>query len=131
MLMIDTAGFYSLLDSSDHWNEQAVQELRVGRRRFTHNYVLSELVSLAWSRKKNPWKFIDFAKGLLTTNEVEILWVDRQIHIEAHQLLDTRRDKQFSHCDAISFVLMKRMGITDALTTDKHFEQEGFTRLLA
>jgi predicted nucleic acid-binding protein len=27
-------------------------------------------------------------------------------------------------------VLMKERGLTDALTTDRHFEQEGFHRLL-
>ncbi|MEH2312972.1 MAG: hypothetical protein V7K35_16570 [Nostoc sp.] len=38
--------------------------------------------------------------------------------------------KTYLLCDAVSFVLMRRQGIMEALTTDKHFEQEGFTRLL-
>ncbi|MEH2121039.1 hypothetical protein [Nostoc sp.] len=33
-------------------------------------------------------------------------------------------------CDALSFVLMRQRGITEALSTDRHFEQEGFIRLL-
>ncbi|MEM9809150.1 MAG: nucleic acid-binding protein, partial [Cyanobacteria bacterium P01_D01_bin.56] len=41
-----------------------------------------------------------------------------------------REDKTYSLCDAVSFVLMCQRGITDALTTDRHFEQEGFVRLL-
>ncbi len=39
-------------------------------------------------------------------------------------------DKTYSLCDAVSFVLMRLEGITEALTTDHHFEQEGFVRLL-
>jgi hypothetical protein len=39
-------------------------------------------------------------------------------------------DKSYSLCDAVSFVLMRRHGLTEALTTDHHFEQEGFARLL-
>ena len=39
-------------------------------------------------------------------------------------------DKTYSLCDAVSFVLMRGRGMTDALTTDRHFEQEGFRRLL-
>lgn len=49
---------------------------------------------------------------------------------EAHQLLKDRLDKTYSLCDAVSFVLMRRRGIQDALTTDHHFDQEGFRRLL-
>jgi predicted nucleic acid-binding protein len=41
-----------------------------------------------------------------------------------------RLDKDYSLCDAVSFLLMRARGLTDALTTDKHFEQEGFRRLL-
>jgi predicted nucleic acid-binding protein len=33
-------------------------------------------------------------------------------------------------CDAVSFVLMERFGIAEALTTDHHFEQAVFRRLL-
>jgi predicted nucleic acid-binding protein len=32
--------------------------------------------------------------------------------------------------DAVSFVLMRERQILEALTTDKHFVQEGFVRLL-
>jgi len=41
-----------------------------------------------------------------------------------------RLDKTYSLCDAVSFVLMRQYGYTEALTTDHHFEQEGFHRLL-
>ncbi len=41
-----------------------------------------------------------------------------------------RSDKNYSLCDAASFVVMRMREITDALMTDKHFRQEGFTRLL-
>jgi uncharacterized protein len=52
------------------------------------------------------------------------------LHQEAMDLLLARQDKTYSLCDAVSFVLMRRRGIGDALTTDRHFEQEGFVRLL-
>jgi predicted nucleic acid-binding protein len=49
---------------------------------------------------------------------------------EAVRLLEARLDKSYSLCDAVSFVLMRQRGLHDALTTDRHFEQEGFRRLL-
>jgi predicted nucleic acid-binding protein len=56
--------------------------------------------------------------------------VDRALHEEGLELLGGRSDKAYSLCDAVSFVLMKRRGILEAMTTDHHFEQEGFTRKL-
>ncbi len=41
-----------------------------------------------------------------------------------------RQDKTYSLCDAVSFVLMRQRNISEALTTDHHFEQEGFRQLL-
>jgi len=38
--------------------------------------------------------------------------------------------KTYSLCDAVSFILMSERRMTNALTTDKHFEQENFVRLL-
>ena len=61
---------------------------------------------------------------------VEKYWVDEGLYRAALSLLRSRGDKTYSLCDAVSFVLMYRLGITEALTTDRHFEQEGFVRLL-
>jgi uncharacterized protein len=42
-----------------------------------------------------------------------------------------RLDKNYFLCDAVSFVLMRQRGLNESLTTDYHFEQEGFQRLLS
>jgi len=41
-----------------------------------------------------------------------------------------RMDKGWSLTDCISFVIMSERGISEALTTDRHFEQAGFSALL-
>ena len=65
----------------------------------------------------------------MTGREVEVVWIERDLHEQAHGLL-ARVDKNYSLCDAVSFVLMRQRGDREALTTDRHFEQEGLTRLL-
>ncbi len=40
-----------------------------------------------------------------------------------------RLDKSYSLTDCISMIVMQQMGITEVLTHDKHFAQEGFTLL--
>jgi predicted nucleic acid-binding protein len=67
---------------------------------------------------------------LVGNPDIETIWVDESLHREAMALLLARQDKTYSLCDAVSFVLMRRRHLTEALTTDRHFEQEGFQRLL-
>jgi len=43
---------------------------------------------------------------------------------------DGKYDKDLSLVDCASFVVMQQRRITQALTTDHHFEQAGFVRLL-
>ena len=88
------------------------------------------LVALAHARRLSRVAALTFLDDLCANPAVEVVWVDEELHFEAHQLLKKRLDKSYSLCDAVSFVLMRRLGIQEALTTDHHFEQEGFLRLL-
>ena len=44
-------------------------------------------------------------------------------------LFEARRDKAYSLTDCISMVTMRERGITEVLTHDHHFRQEGFVPL--
>jgi uncharacterized protein len=61
---------------------------------------------------------------------VEMDWVAEPTFRVALALLNTRLDKTYSLCDTVSFVVMRQQGVAEALTTDRHFDQEGFVRLL-
>ncbi len=73
---------------------------------------------------------LDFVRDLDDSAEVTVVYVDHALHRRALDLLRTRPDKSWSLCDAVSFVLMENLNLVDALTTDHHFEQAGFRRLL-
>jgi hypothetical protein len=45
-------------------------------------------------------------------------------------LFSERPGKGYSLADRFSMQIMRREGLTDILTSDKHFEQEGFRPLL-
>jgi predicted nucleic acid-binding protein len=66
----------------------------------------------------------------VTNPEIEIVWVDPVLHTRALEMLQAQLDKSYSLCDAVSFLLMRDRGIREALTTDHHFEQAGWQRLL-
>ena len=95
-----------------------------------HDHVLSELVALAQVRGVQRMPILEFVADLIESPDVTFDFVDASLFGDAVQLLNERLDKTYSLCDAVSFGLMRRHGERDALTTDKHFEQEGFVRLL-
>jgi predicted nucleic acid-binding protein len=67
---------------------------------------------------------------LKASPQVELIYVDKALDEQAWQLLKARQDKEWSLVDCSSFVVMQTFGITEALTTDHHFEHAGFVRLL-
>ncbi|HKP10506.1 MAG TPA: PIN domain-containing protein [Blastocatellia bacterium] len=129
-MFLDTSGLLCFLDRRDRRHKEAIQFYRNVHARLTSNYVLAEYVALAHVRGLPRQQSLDFSKAILADVEVEIFWVDEALHREAVDLLLARADKTYSLCDAVSFVLMRERGTLEALTTDKHFEQEGFVRLL-
>jgi predicted nucleic acid-binding protein len=108
----------------------AVKLYDAASKRLTHNYVLAEFIALTDARRLPRERSLSFAADLGLDNSIELVWVDRTVHGEAMRLLQSQLDKTYSICDAVSFLLMQQRGIMDALTTDRHFDQAGFRRLL-
>jgi predicted nucleic acid-binding protein len=92
--------------------------------------VLAEFQALAAARRLNRVHAITFIRRIIDHPEVRVIWVDRSLIERALDLLEARPDKGYTLCDAISFVLMRDHRLEEALTTDHHFEQEGFRKLL-
>ena len=129
-MLLDTSGLLCLHSRSEALHTEACEWFDAATTRVTHNYVLAEFVALAESRGVPRLGVLEFLDALRASPEIELIWIDPATHLEAELLLKARLDKTYSLCDAASFVLMNRRGIREALTTDRHFEQEGFCRLL-
>lgn len=100
------------------------------RHLVTTNYIITELVALLSSRYHLPRRQVITAiNALKIDTAVEIVHIERSIDDEAWALLEARLDKKWSLVDASSFVVMRRFGITQALTTDHHFTQAGFIQV--
>lgn len=129
-MLLDTSGLMCLLDEKDWRHDEAVRLYHAARLRLVTSYVLAEYVALAHVRGISRQQTLAFSDAVLRDPKVEIVWVEKTLHQQAVSLLQARTDKDYSLCDAVSFVLMRERGINEALTTDKHFVQEGFMRLL-
>jgi uncharacterized protein len=61
---------------------------------------------------------------------VEIVPITDELYQKAFKLFCNRPDKDWGLIDCVSFVVMRENNLSQALTTDEHFEQAGFIALL-
>jgi len=129
-MLIDTSGWLCLIHKDEPQHLAATEKFDSAHSHFTTDYILAEFVPLANVRGLPRKQSLEVLKQIHLDASIEITWVDKALHVEALELLTKRGDKTYSLCDAVSFLVMRKLGLTDALTTDGHFKQEGFVRLL-
>jgi predicted nucleic acid-binding protein len=130
MVFLDTSGLLAYQSAREATHETARALFRGSGAKLTTSYVLAELVALAYARHLPRPPVLAFIRTLIEHPQVDVVWVGEELNAAAMALLDRRSDKGYSLADAVAFALMRERSIADALTTDKHFEQEGFRRLL-
>jgi predicted nucleic acid-binding protein len=80
---------------------------------------------------RNSWRSArgHAVSGLLSSPDIRVIAQSRNSFVEGLALYNSRPDKGYSLTDCISMQTMRREGLTDALTNDRHFQQEGFRAL--
>lgn len=134
-IFADTSGLADLVDPRQAEYPLAkniYQQVREQRRKLvTTNYILAELVALLTSSLRIPRPLIITAlQRFRASPHIEVLFISADVEERAWQLPINRPDKDWSLVDCTSYVVMQQYGIVEALTTDHHFEQAGFIRLL-
>ena len=129
-MLLDTSGLFCLFHGDEPYHVSARAAYKSSTKRLTHSYVLAEFVALAEARRLPRHAALQYLQDLLLNPTIEVVWVDRDLNNLSMALLFQRLDKTYSLCDAVSFILMRQRGLNEALTTDGHFEQEGFRKLL-
>jgi predicted nucleic acid-binding protein len=94
----------------------------------TTAWIVTELAN-ALAKGPNRRSFADLLEDLQTDERVRIIPADSGLFESGLRLYLSRMDKDWSLTDCISFVVMEQMGLTNALTGDRHFEQAGFSVL--
>lgn len=119
-----------LVDDQDHARAASHWEsLQTQRREYvTTWFVFGEIVTFLKSHGHHD-KAVEVGHDLLDSPSVEMVPVDDGLFQEGWDFLQRHRDKTFSLTDCTSFIVMKRYGLVEALTFDRHFEQAGFRRL--
>jgi uncharacterized protein len=134
-LFVDTSGWASFFTQTEPTYLQALQQLSIAHQQnyriITSNYILAELVALLHSPLRQPRaRIFQILNTIKTTSYIQILHITEATDAAAWALCQSRSDKPWSLVDCTSFIIMQQLEITTALTTDHHFEQAGFIRLL-
>lgn len=129
-LFADSAFYIAAVNPRDglHGMATAFLENMEGRL-VTTDFVLVEVGN--WlSKSRDRAVFVELVQRLRADASVIIVEADRAIFDAGFNLYSQRPDKDWSLTDCISFVVMNRLRLTEALTADRHFEQAGFKVLL-
>ncbi len=126
----DTSFYLALLNDNDQYNAIArnVSALVTGRM-MTTAWVLTEVAD-ALSKPGHREIAAQFLSILRSDNRVLIEPADDDLFEQGLQLYTVRKDKHWSLTDCISFIVMDRYNLKDALSADHHFEQAGFVILM-
>lgn len=129
-LLADTSFFVAYLNPREDSHAAAVEWMTASSERIvTTEWVLAELGNYL-AEGSNRRLFGSLVRALSAQQRVEIVPADHQSFVDALSLYVRRPDQSWSFTDCVSFRLMKARKISDALTTDHHFEQAGFKALL-
>lgn len=131
MIFLDTSAVFALANNKDEHHEEAKRAFasawRAGEQIVTHGYVLCESAALLHNRLGHA-SALSFLK---TVSNYSVRWISQELHAEAVEEFAIRQKPGLSFVDVTSFLVMRREGITSYLGYDKHFEEEGFTQVVA
>ncbi len=129
-VFLDTVGLIAVWDDTDQWHAAAKVAyeglLRQGRRLVATSLVLCECGN-ASARRTYRSDVCELRKVLIqealliepTVQELEQAWA----------AYERGEAGQAGIVDHVSFQVMRRLGITEAFTNDKHYQAAGFTVL--
>jgi len=129
VLFADSFYWVALLDPRDQWHQRA--------RNFSRNLksvsfvttdeVLTEFLNFFSAYNSLMRRLaIQQVRDVFESQNVQVIPQTRERFIASLDLYEQRPDKEYSLTDCISMQVMKEMGITEVLTHDRHFAQEGF-----
>jgi len=126
----DTFYFIALLSPDDKDHQRAVEfsDGFVGQM-VTTDWVITELAD-GMAAPASRMRFIRFLEMLRNDPDVFIVPLAEELQEAGLELYRKRPDKDWSLTDCVSFVVMRREGLIEALTGDHDFVQAGFIALL-
>jgi predicted nucleic acid-binding protein len=133
-VFVDTVAWIALVNINDALHNQALQVMEALRQQNAHlittEFVLLEVAD-ALSAPSIRSQTLAFVEGLRQLPILLIVPATQALLADGWILYGQRSDKDWGLTDCTSFVIMIEEQITQAFTSDHHFEQAGFANLLS
>src|SRR5438093_11697436 len=129
-LFADTFYWIALLLRSDAWHERVTafnHTLQPDDTLFTTDAVILEfLAAFSSAGSYMRQQAVARVEAMLANPYIQVVEVTRARLLEGLVLYKDRPDKEYSLTDCLSMQTMRREGLTEVLSNDHHFTQEGF-----
>jgi predicted nucleic acid-binding protein len=129
--LLDTAFVQALLNQRDHYHHQA--KVFLPRMREAAEVWVTEAVLVEVGNALSAFNRIaavQFIEQCYHADNMRVVSVDTLLLFRALRLYEARLDKTWGLTDCVSLIVMQDQGLTEALTSDKHFVQAGYRALL-
>jgi predicted nucleic acid-binding protein len=132
-VFLDSNGWIALLNTRETLHFDAAERWR-GLSRAASPVILTDWIVAetgnGLARTAVRSRFAEIVQEMLRNRRFRVVEITPELLERALLMYSDRPDKTWGLVDCASFVVMADEGITEAFTTDKHFEQAGFERLL-
>lgn len=132
-VFLDSAYAIALASPNDDFHARAVViagQLKVSAARiFTTRAVILEIGN-ALAKQRYRRAAVALLQSFESDPSVEVAPLTEEVFRRAFALFRDRPDKEWSLTGCLSFVVMQDRQISNALTTDAHFEQAGLRAML-
>jgi hypothetical protein len=132
-VFLDTNGWLALLNDDDSLHGVATRSWsdigRLQKAVVLTDWIIAETGN-GLARTPARQRFVETTLQMLHDSRVRVISVTATLMERALLLYSDRPDKSWGLVDCSSFVVMQDEGMTEAFTTDRHFEQAGFKCLL-
>ncbi len=132
-LFVDANYWVAFINPKDQWHARAVT---VGTAVAQRPWVMTESVLIEVLNyfgefgEKFRLRSAQMIQMVVNSSKLEVVEQTRASFLAGVELYQARPDKGYSLTDCITMNLMRERNITEILTHDHHFTQEGFTILL-
>jgi predicted nucleic acid-binding protein len=131
-VFVDTGAWLAITLADDQYHaigdKTLKQLLASGTRLVTGNHVIGETYTFL-AKLRSPKIAGDFIETVRASRALDLYFADETVESSAYDLLRKYSDHPFSFIDAVSFVIMKELGLHKVFAFDKHFTTAGFTRI--